>query len=118
VKLAPGDLVREEILSLKAYHVAPAAGMIKLDAMENPYRLPEPLREELGRLVSTLPINRYPDPAAPELAARLRSTFGIGGEHGLSDRQRLDEIISDRRPHAGAAGAVLLAPEPSFAMYG
>jgi histidinol-phosphate aminotransferase len=117
VKLGPGDLVREEILSLKAYHVAPAAGMIKLDAMENPYRLPEPLREELGRLVSTLPINRYPDPAAPELAARLRSTFGIGGEHGLMIGNGSDEIIQIVAHTLARPGAALLAPEPSFAMY-
>ena len=117
VKLGPGDLVREEILSLKPYHVAPAAGMIKLDAMENPYRLPEPLREELGRLVSTLPINRYPDPAAPELAARLRSTFGIGNEHGLIIGNGSDEIIQIVAHTLARPGAVLVAPEPSFAMY-
>ncbi len=75
MKATPQQLVREEILALKAYSVTPAAGMIKLDAMENPYRLPEALREEVGRLVSTLPINRYPDPTAPELKARLRAAF-------------------------------------------
>ncbi len=102
---------------MKAYHVAPAAGMIKLDAMENPYRLPEPLREELGRLVSTLPINRYPDPAAPELKARLRSTFGIGGEHGLILGNGSDEIIQIIADTLARPGAALLAPEPSFVMY-
>ena len=117
VKLGPGDLVREEILALKAYHVAPAAGMVKLDAMENPYRLPEPLREELGRLVSTLPINRYPDPAAPELVARLRSTFGIGDEHGLMLGNGSDEIIQIVAHALARPGAVLLALEPSFVMF-
>jgi histidinol-phosphate aminotransferase len=33
------SLVRPEIRALAAYHVAPAAGMVKLDAMENPYAL-------------------------------------------------------------------------------
>jgi len=117
VKLGPGDLVREEILSLQPYHVAPATGMIKLDAMENPYRLPEPLRVELGRLVSSLPINRYPDPAAPELAARLRSTFGIAEEFGLLIGNGSDEIIQIVAHALARPGAVLLAPEPSFAMY-
>jgi len=116
-KLGPADLVREEILALRAYHVPSAAGMIKLDAMENPYRLPETLREEVGRFVSTLAINRYPDPTAPELKARLRSTFGIPDECGLLIGNGSDEIIQIVAHALARPGAVLLAPEPSFAMY-
>jgi histidinol-phosphate aminotransferase len=32
----PEDLVRPEILALKAYPVPSSEGMVKLDAMENP----------------------------------------------------------------------------------
>jgi histidinol-phosphate aminotransferase len=117
VKRSPADLVREEILALKAYHVAPAAGMIKLDAMENPYRLPEPLREEIGRVVATLAINRYPDPEAPELKARLREVFGIPAAAGLLIGNGSDEIIAMVTQTLARPGAVMLAPEPSFAMY-
>ena len=42
-------VLREDIRALKAYHVPPAAGMVKLDAMENPYRLPQWLREALAQ---------------------------------------------------------------------
>jgi histidinol-phosphate aminotransferase len=117
VRRGPADLVREEILALKAYPVPSAEGMIKLDAMENPYRLPEPLREEVGRLVATLPINRYPDPGAPELKARLRSTFGIPEDCGLMIGNGSDELIQIVAHALARPGAVLLAPEPSFAMY-
>jgi histidinol-phosphate aminotransferase len=117
VKRSPADLVREEILALKAYHVAPATGMIKLDAMENPYRLPEPLREEIGRVVSTLAINRYPDPEAPELKARLRNVFDIPADTGLLIGNGSDEIIAMVAQTLARPGAVMLAPEPSFAMY-
>jgi histidinol-phosphate aminotransferase len=113
----PADLVREEILALKAYHVAPASGMIKLDAMENPYRLPEPLREEVGRAVAALAINRYPDPEAPELKARLRDVFEIPAEAGLLIGNGSDEIIAILAQTLARPGAVMLAPEPSFAMY-
>ncbi|HJY76448.1 MAG TPA: histidinol-phosphate aminotransferase, partial [Burkholderiales bacterium] len=37
--MTPGKLIRPEILALSAYHVAEADGMVKLDAMENPYPL-------------------------------------------------------------------------------
>jgi histidinol-phosphate aminotransferase len=113
----PADLVREEILALKAYHVPSATGMIKLDAMENPYRLPEGLRDEVGRVVAALAINRYPDPEAPELKARLRETFSIPAEAGLLIGNGSDEIIAIVAQTLARSGAAMLAPEPSFAMY-
>jgi histidinol-phosphate aminotransferase len=115
--VGPAELVREEILALEGYHVPAADGMIKLDAMENPYRLPEPLREEVGRLASTLPLNRYPDPSAPELKARLRATFGIPDGCGLMLGNGSDEIIQIVAHALARPGAALAAPEPSFAMY-
>jgi histidinol-phosphate aminotransferase len=113
----PADLVREEILALEAYHVPQAEGMVKLDAMENPYRLPEPLRAEVGRVVAALPINRYPDPGAPELKVRLRATFAIPDGFELLIGNGSDEIIQIVAHALARPGAVLLAPEPSFAMY-
>ncbi|MCZ7563039.1 MAG: histidinol-phosphate transaminase [Burkholderiales bacterium] len=117
MKPTPRELVREEILAMKAYPVPSAAGMVKLDAMENPYRLPEALREEVGRLVSTLPINRYPDPAAPDLKARLREVFAIPGEAAVLIGNGSDEIIHIAAQALARPDAVLLAPEPSFVMY-
>ena len=38
--------VRPEIRELSAYHVQNPAGLVKLDAMENPYTWPEELRDE------------------------------------------------------------------------
>ena len=51
------QIIRPEILSLSAYHVPSSIGMIKLDAMENPYSLPKNLRDEIARLVSNVSIN-------------------------------------------------------------
>ena len=54
--------VRPAIRELSAYHVQEAEGLIKLDAMENPYRWPDTLREEwLGLLRTAIPI---PSPRA------------------------------------------------------
>ncbi len=44
--MTPDKLIRPEILALKAYHVAEADGMVKLDAMENPYPLPAQMRRK------------------------------------------------------------------------
>ena len=39
----PEEIIRDEIRALTAYHVPDPGGMVKLDAMENPYRLPPEL---------------------------------------------------------------------------
>ena len=36
----PAGLVRPEVLAMSSYHVPAASGLLKLDAMENPYRAP------------------------------------------------------------------------------
>ena len=46
------SLIRREVLDLHAYHVPPSAGFIKLDAMENPYPVPESLRAEIAAAVA------------------------------------------------------------------
>jgi histidinol-phosphate aminotransferase len=117
VSKTPGDLVRPEILAQKPYHVASAAGMVKLDAMENPYRLPPELAREMGERLSAVAVNRYPDPRAPGLRARLRAAMGIPGELELLLGNGSDEIIQIVSLALARPGAVALAPEPSFVMY-
>lgn len=69
------NVIRPEIFELSAYHVPPAKGMIKLDAMENPYPLSLTLREEIAQLAENATINRYPDPTASVLKNILRKHY-------------------------------------------
>ena len=71
------NVIRPEIFELSAYHVPPAKGMIKLDAMENPYTLPLALKEEIAQLAEDAMINRYPDPTAGSLKRVLRMTLSV-----------------------------------------
>ena len=111
------DLVRDEIRALTAYHVAPAAGLVKLDAMENPYRLPPGLARELGEFLATVAINRYPDPAAPRLKASLRDAMGIPAQLEVLLGNGSDEILQIIAMALAKPGATMLAVEPSFALY-
>ncbi|HUP30763.1 MAG TPA: histidinol-phosphate transaminase [Usitatibacter sp.] len=111
------DWVREEILQLKAYHVAPASGMVKLDAMENPYRLPEALAAEMGERLAQVAVNRYPDPTAASLKASLRRAMGIPAAHAMVLGNGSDELIQMLSLALARPDAVVLAPEPSFVMY-
>ena len=52
--------------------------MVKLDAMENPLpRCRRSSRARMGERLAEVAVNRYPDPAAPALKARLRAAMGI-----------------------------------------
>ena len=113
----PQSLVREEIRALQAYHVVPAEGLIKLDAMENPYRLPEPLAAEMGARLGAVAVNRYPDPTARGLKARLREAMGIPASQDILLGNGSDEILQIIALALARPGAVALAPEPGFAMY-
>jgi histidinol-phosphate aminotransferase len=114
---SPKDLVRAEVLALSAYHVGEAAGMVKLDAMENPYTLPQELRREIAELAAGAAINRYPNPQAPELKLRLRQTMAIPEAFDILLGNGSDEIIHIMIQALARPGAVVLAPEPTFVMY-
>src|SRR3972149_55415 len=73
----PDEIIRDEIRALTAYHVPDPGGMVKLDAMENPYRLPPELCRVLAERVAGAALNRYPDPAARELKTQLRAAMQI-----------------------------------------
>ena len=76
-------VVRPEIRALSAYAVATAEGMIKLDAMENPFGLPAAVRTRLGEALGRVPINRYPDGKADAVRDSLGRAFSIPADQGL-----------------------------------
>lgn len=111
-------LIAPEIRALSAYGVADATGLIKLDAMENPYPWPDGLKEEwLGRL-RDVDVNRYPDPRAEPLKARLRASLEVPDDADVLLGNGSDELIQLLILAVGGAGSVVFAPDPSFAMYG
>lgn len=115
--VTPERLLRQEILSLHAYHVQPSPGMIKLDAMENPYDLPAELREKIAQTVANAEINRYPDAAAHKLKERIKAVSGLPAEMDVLLGNGSDEIIQLLAMACAKPGATLLSVEPSFVMY-
>ncbi len=116
-----GQLVRQwirpELRELAAYHVPPAAGLIKLDAMENPYALPEALTGTWLDCLREVELNRYPDPACGALKKSLRKVMAIPESMDILLGNGSDELIQLIALALQGTDRVLLAPEPSFVMY-
>jgi len=110
-------VVRPEICALAAYTTASAEGMIKLDAMENPFPLPDAVRGRLGAALAQVAINRYPDIPADRVKRALVDAFGIPDTLGLMLGNGSDELIQLITLALARPGAAMLAPEPSFVMY-
>jgi histidinol-phosphate aminotransferase len=114
---SPQEIIREEILALTAYHVPDSTGMVKLDAMENPYPLPAEVRARIAHRLGDAPLNRYPDPQAVTLKARLREVLGLPAGAHLLLGNGSDELIQLLVLASARPGAVVLGLEPSFSMF-
>ena len=110
-------LIRSDVQSMHAYAVQDAAGFIKLDAMENPYRLSPELQAKLGERLGQVAINRYPGPRIDELKVALGRHAGLPEGCSLMLGNGSDELISLLAMACDRPGATILAPLPGFVMY-
>lgn len=113
----PTQWVRPEIRALTAYQVPDARGLVKLDAMENPYSWPSAMIEEWLATLRGVALNRYPEPSAPELKRALRDALGISQGQPMILGNGSDELIQILALAVAAPDRVVLSPEPSFVMY-
>ena len=110
------SLFRKEVLAMSAYKVADATGLIKLDAMENPYNWPEDIKKNWLETLKDCPLNRYPDPEAGHLTATIKRLNQISDQFDVLLGNGSDEIIQ-LLLMALPANACVLAPDPGFVMY-
>ncbi len=111
------NLIRPEIQAINAYHVPDSGNMIKLDAMENPYHIPDELMDEWLQLIKQTEINRYPDPSAAKLTSVLKAYMGVTDKNAIILGNGSDELIQIMAMAVARVGAKILAPEPGFVMY-
>ncbi|MCX7256579.1 MAG: histidinol-phosphate transaminase [Polaromonas sp.] len=109
--------IRQDVQAMHAYAVQDAADMVKLDAMENPHRLPEPLQAELGQRLGALALNRYPDGRVNDLRHALADYAQMPEGFDIMLGNGSDELISLLALACAVPGATVLAPVPGFVMY-
>lgn len=110
--------IRQDIQDMHAYAVQPSAGLIKLDTMENPYRLPQALQRELGERLGRVAINRYPAERTEDLRAALATHAGMPADCAITLGNGSDELITMLSMACDVPGAAVMAPLPGFVIYG
>ena len=108
--------IRRDVTSTAGYAIQPSAGMVKLDAMENPFSLPSALKRALGERLAEVAINRYPINKG-EVAAALTQHFDVPAGCKLIVGNGSDELIDLLSVAGDVPGATVLAPLPGFVMY-
>jgi len=109
--------IRADVQSMHAYAVQDATGLLKLDAMENPYGLPPTLQSELGARLGALALNRYPGARGDDLKRALADYAQMPAGFSLMLGNGSDELISLVTMACDLPGASILAPVPGFVMY-
>ena len=110
-------LIRQDVQSMHAYAIQASSGMVKLDAMENPHRLPAALQSELGRRLGALALNRYPDGRVNDLRLALADYAQMPEGFDLMLGNGSDELIALLALACDVPGGSVLAPLPGFVMY-
>jgi histidinol-phosphate aminotransferase len=108
---------RQDVRSMHAYAIQRSFGLVKLDAMENPFRLPEALQQELGQRLGRVAINRYPTTCVGDVIAALSKYVALPAGCKLMLGNGSDELISLLAMACDLPGAAILAPVPGFVMY-
>jgi histidinol-phosphate aminotransferase len=109
--------IRQDVQSMHAYAIQASAGMVKLDAMENPHGLPAELQKALGERLGALALNRYPDGRVNDLRHALADYAGMPAGCDIMLGNGSDELISLLALACDVPGASVLAPLPGFVMY-
>jgi histidinol-phosphate aminotransferase len=122
----PGlQVFRPDVQSMHAYAIQDSAGMVKLDAMENPFGLPTDLQAELGRRLGALALNRYPDGRVNDLRTALANYVGMPEGFDIMLGNGSDELITllamacdvPLSASNDFKSASIMAPMPGFVMY-
>lgn len=110
-------VLRADVQGMHGYAVQPSAGFVKVDTMENPFRLPPALRRELGERLAEVALNRYPAERGDVLRAELARHAHMPEGCDIMLGNGSDELISLLTLAADVPGNVVMAPLPGFVMY-
>ena len=111
------EFLREDLRDFQPYQANDVEYLIKLDANESPFDLPDCVKKQLAfELMGKSDFNRYPDPGGRELRGAIAEACGVDREEVVLGNGS-DELIQILVHAFINKGEVALCPVPSFVMY-
>jgi len=108
--------VKPAVRALRAYTLTPRAAQVKIDQNENPYELPQALKQHVLDAALTRPWGRYPDFDPRELIEALARHSGWLAD-GILAGNGSNEMIEALMLVTVGAGTRVAIPEPTFTLY-
>ena len=112
----PLEKIKSAVRAITAYTLSPYRAAIKINQNENPFDMPEEIKQEVSRRLGSRAWSRYPDFVPSELLERLASFAGWKPEGTLAGNGS-NELIQATLMVTVSAGTRVLIPEPTFTLY-
>jgi histidinol dehydrogenase len=113
---APLRKIKPAVRAISAYTLPPYRARIKINQNENPFDMPEEIKQEVHRRLADRQWSRYPDFAPQSLLERLAAHAGWKAEGTLAGNGS-NELIQASLMVTVGQGARVLIPEPTFTLY-
>lgn len=110
------DLIRTDVRTLQAYHVASPAHRIKLNQNESAIELPNAIKEEILARLRVVPWSRYPQTSS-ELSEALRDELNLPEGIGILTGNGSNELIQALFVATLEPGDTIAIPVPTFLLY-
>jgi histidinol-phosphate aminotransferase len=113
---SPSDVIKPEVRELAAYTLKHCAADVKLDQNENPFELPDSLKQEIVARVLRRSWGRYPE-FVPTALTKTLATFTEWDEDGILVGNGSNELIQASLAVTLGPGRTIAIPQPTFTLY-
>jgi histidinol-phosphate aminotransferase len=112
----PLEKIKPAVRAITAYTLAPYRASIKINQNENPFDIPDEIKQEVARRIAGRAWARYPDFVPSRLLDALAAFAGWKAEGTLAGNGS-NELIQASLMVAVSAGTRVLISEPTFTLY-
>ncbi|HST22789.1 MAG TPA: histidinol-phosphate transaminase [Blastocatellia bacterium] len=112
----PLEKIKPAVRAITAYTLAPYRASTKLNQNENPFDIPDEIKQEVERRLAHRAWARYPDFVPSELLSALAAFAGWKPEGTLAGNGS-NELIQATLMVSVSAGTRVLISEPTFTLY-
>ncbi|MEW6211473.1 MAG: histidinol-phosphate transaminase [Acidobacteriota bacterium] len=112
----PLKKIKPAVRAILAYTLPPYRARIKINQNENPFDMPDEIKQEVARRLANRAWSRYPDFVPQSLLERLASHARWKPEGTLAGNGSNELIQATLMVTVGAGSRVVL-PEPTFTLY-